>query len=159
MLCCAKSLQSCPILCDPMDSSVLWDSPGKNIGVGCHALLRGIFLTQGSNPRLLRLLHWQVGSLPLAPLLLTNWNLKRCVCVCQRTHPRARFGSWWALGDFDFKGNCQGATPNAALCTWSAPGRWGGGGAGSIHEYGWVVSREFKEKREFSFLRRISLPP
>ena len=29
-----------------------------------HALLQGIFLTQGSNPRLLR---WQAGSLPLAP--------------------------------------------------------------------------------------------
>ena len=27
-----------------------WDSPGKNIGVGCQALLQGIFLTQGSNP-------------------------------------------------------------------------------------------------------------
>ena len=25
------------------------DSPGKNTGVGCHALLQGIFLTQGSN--------------------------------------------------------------------------------------------------------------
>ena len=24
-----------------------WDSPGKNTGVGCHALLQGIFLTQG----------------------------------------------------------------------------------------------------------------
>ena len=28
-------------------------SPGKNIGVGCHALLQGIFPTQGSNPGLL----------------------------------------------------------------------------------------------------------
>ena len=27
----------------------LWDSPGKNTGVGCHSLLQGIFLTQGSN--------------------------------------------------------------------------------------------------------------
>ena len=27
-----------------------WDSPGKNTGVGCHALLQGIFRTQGSNP-------------------------------------------------------------------------------------------------------------
>jgi len=27
-----------------------WDSPGKNTGVGCHALLQGIFLTQGSKP-------------------------------------------------------------------------------------------------------------
>jgi len=25
-----------------------WDSPGKNTGVGCHFLLQGIFLTQGS---------------------------------------------------------------------------------------------------------------
>ena len=31
----------------------------------CHALLRGIFLTQGSNPHLLSLLHWQAYSSPL----------------------------------------------------------------------------------------------
>ena len=29
-----------------------WDSPGKNTEVGCHALLQGIFPTQGSNPSL-----------------------------------------------------------------------------------------------------------
>ena len=45
----------------------LWDSPGKITGMGCHALLRGIFLTQGLNRSLLPILHWQVGSLPLAP--------------------------------------------------------------------------------------------
>ena len=44
-----------------------WDTPGKNIGVGCHALLQGTLLTQGSNLPLFCLLHWQVGSLPLAP--------------------------------------------------------------------------------------------
>ena len=44
-----------------------WDFPGKNTGVSCHVLLQGIFPTQGSNPHLLNLLHWQVGSLPLAP--------------------------------------------------------------------------------------------
>ena len=27
-----------------------WDSPGKKTEVGCHALLQGIFLTQGLNP-------------------------------------------------------------------------------------------------------------
>ena len=43
-----------------------WDSPGRNTGVGCHALLQGIFPTQGSNAHLLCLLHWQVDSLPLA---------------------------------------------------------------------------------------------
>ena len=39
----------------------------KNTGVGCHALLQSIFLTQGSNPCLLYTLHWRVGSLPLGP--------------------------------------------------------------------------------------------
>ena len=57
----ARSLQSCPTLCSPTNCSlsgfsVYEDSPGKNTGVGCHALLQGIFLTQGWN------LH-----LPLAP--------------------------------------------------------------------------------------------
>ena len=33
------------------------DSPGENTGVGGHFLLQGIFLTQGSNPGLLHLLH------------------------------------------------------------------------------------------------------
>ena len=43
------------------------DSPGKNTQVGCYTLLLGIFLTQGPNPCLLCLLHWQVGSLRLVP--------------------------------------------------------------------------------------------
>ena len=38
--------------CSPPGSSVHVDSPGKNTGVGCHALLQGIFPTQGSNPGL-----------------------------------------------------------------------------------------------------------
>ena len=42
----------------------LWDSPGKNTGMGCHALLLEIFPTQGLNLDFLYLLHWQVGSLP-----------------------------------------------------------------------------------------------
>ena len=44
-----------------------WDSPDKNTGVGCHALLQGIFPTQGLNPHLLCLLHWQVDYLPPEP--------------------------------------------------------------------------------------------
>ena len=39
-----------------------------NTGVGCHFLLQGIIPTQESNPCLLRLLHWQVDSLPLSHL-------------------------------------------------------------------------------------------
>ena len=54
----AQLLQSCLILWDPVDcillgSSAHGDSPGKNTGVGCHALLQGIILTQGSNLHLL----------------------------------------------------------------------------------------------------------
>ena len=37
----------------------------KNIGVGCHALLQGIVLTQGSSRCLLYLLPWQACSLAL----------------------------------------------------------------------------------------------
>ena len=53
MLCLVT--QSCPTLCDPMDcsppgSSVHGDSPGKNTGVGFHALLQGISPTQELNP-------------------------------------------------------------------------------------------------------------
>ena len=45
-----RGLQSTRLLCP-------WDSPGKNIGVGFHALLQGIFPTQGSNLHFLGLLH------------------------------------------------------------------------------------------------------
>ena len=57
---CVKVTRSCLTLCNPMDCSPLiyrflcpWNSPGKNIGVGSHSLLQGIFPTQGLNPGLL----------------------------------------------------------------------------------------------------------
>ena len=60
----AKSLELCVILCDPKDRSL----PGFSVHeilqarilecVVCHALLQGIFLTQGLN---LHLPHWQAG--------------------------------------------------------------------------------------------------
>ena len=53
-----------------------WDSPGKNTGVGCHALLQGILPTQGSNSSLLCLLHGQVGSLPLGPPEKPKYHLQ-----------------------------------------------------------------------------------
>ena len=51
------------------------DFPGKNTGVGCHFFLQGIFPTQESNPCLLCLLHWHVGSLPLSHLVSPFCNL------------------------------------------------------------------------------------
>src|SRR5574340_769900 len=40
-----------------------WDSPGKNTGVGCHFLLQGTFLTQGSNLGLLHCKQTLYGKL------------------------------------------------------------------------------------------------
>ena len=68
----AKSLQSCPTLCDPIDGSPPgiprpWDSPGKNTGVGCHFHLQWMKVKSESkvaqlcpnlhDPKPTRLLH------------------------------------------------------------------------------------------------------
>ena len=56
----AKSLQSCPTLCDPMDCSLPsrllcpWDSPRKNTGVGCCAFLQGNLSDPGTEPATLQ---------------------------------------------------------------------------------------------------------
>ena len=62
-------VQSCLTLWDPVDYSlpgsfVRGIFPGKHIGVGCHFLVQGIFLSRGSNLRFVCLLHWQASSLP-----------------------------------------------------------------------------------------------
>ena len=69
-------LQPVKLLCS-------WAYPGKNTEVGCHFLLQGIFLTQGSNLRLLHLLHWQADSLPVSHqgnptdfYSLSKWTIK-----------------------------------------------------------------------------------
>ena len=46
-----------------------WNLPGKNPGAGCHFLLQGIFLAQGSN---LHLSHWQADSLPSSPVVFVS---------------------------------------------------------------------------------------
>ena len=97
--------QSCPTLCSPMDysqpgSSVNEDSPGKNTGVGCHALLQGIFPTQESNPCLPpcrqilyhlshqgspRILEWVTycspGYLPHWGIVYVCMYIYVCMCV------------------------------------------------------------------------------
>ena len=52
-----------PMNCSPPGSSVHGDSPGKNTGVGCHALLQRLFPIQGSNLCLLILRYWHAGFL------------------------------------------------------------------------------------------------
>ena len=46
-----------------------WDSPDKNVRMACHFPFQGFFLTQGLNPQLIILMHWQVGSLLLGHIL------------------------------------------------------------------------------------------
>ena len=70
-MCCAQSL-SCvrlpatPWTTQPARLLCLWNFPVKNTGVNCHALLQGIFLTQGLNPHFLHLLAG--GYFATAPL-------------------------------------------------------------------------------------------
>ena len=76
----AKLSQFCPTLCDcsPPGSSVHGDSPGKNTGRGCHALLQGIFPTQELNPCLWRLLPFRQVLYPLShlgnPFKILSWT-------------------------------------------------------------------------------------
>ena len=92
----AKLLQSSSTLCDldcsPPGSSV-WDSPGKNTGVGCHFLLQGIFQTQGSNPDLLRLscigrwvLYHQLHLGSLSVILPTSNSFSSLLSPYTHTH-------------------------------------------------------------------------
>ena len=78
---CLQTHELCPtrLLCP-------WDFPGKNTGLGSHALLQGIFPTQGSDPRLLHprwvLYRWatrkwkvKVKSLSPVRLFATPWTV------------------------------------------------------------------------------------
>ena len=81
----AKSLQLYLSLYSTMD----YGPQGSSVHGIRHALLRGIFLTWGSNLHLLCLLHWQAGSLPLAPpgkpVLLNGIEIQKrgdmCICI------------------------------------------------------------------------------
>ena len=62
-----RGLQTNRLLCP-------WNSPGKNTGVGCHFILQGIFGTQGLNPCVLCVLHWQADYLPTEPPGSPAWG-------------------------------------------------------------------------------------
>ena len=75
-VCVRSAAKSCPTLCNPIDNS----PPGSCVhGIiqakywnGLPFPSQGIFWTKGSNPHLLCLLHWHVGSLPLGGLTI-HW--------------------------------------------------------------------------------------
>ena len=67
-----KATQSCLTLCNPMEFSRPWNSPGQNAEFGCCSLLQGIFPTQGPNP----------GLLPCSRILYPlSYQGSPCVCV------------------------------------------------------------------------------
>ena len=80
VLCCVQLLSHVQFFVTPWSlpgSSVHGDSPGKNTGVGCHALLQGIFPTQGLNPGLQHC-RWILYCLSHNGLYL-----KRGIVICQ----------------------------------------------------------------------------
>ena len=105
---------SCPTLWDFMycslpSSSIHGIFPGKNTRVGCHFLLQGIFLTQGSKPGLL---HSRQTLYPLSHQGILNW--KQSVfsfhkAVLTETLMQTGLPSWCA-------GTCPLGSP---LITWS----------------------------------------
>ena len=56
-----------------------WNSPGRNIGVGCHFLLQGIFPTQRSNPGLLHCRHilYHLSQLSKLQEIMEDWGAWR----------------------------------------------------------------------------------
>ena len=81
---CVSGAQSCPgLIATPW--TVAHQSPlsmvfsKQEYWSRLHALLQGIFPTQGSNPCFLSLLHWQAGSLsllpPVNPVFVTRGHL------------------------------------------------------------------------------------
>ena len=75
--------------------------PGKNTGVSCHFFLQGIFQTQGSNPRLLSLLHWQAGSYQLCHLFCRGGVISHahfCFFLSLLLQCFFNIPVWWAFG-------------------------------------------------------------
>ena len=100
MLCCAELLL-CLTFCDPMDcsppgSSIHGDSPGKNTGVSCHALLQVMFPTRGSNPGLPhgRQILYILNHLGSCKYLIPfhNWIVFHCMDAPHFIYPLI---SWW----------------------------------------------------------------
>ena len=80
----------------PANLLCLWNFPGKNTRVGCHFLLQGIFPTQGLNPHLFSLLHWQADSLPLCPLGSSPTSIGYLLAIvrCIEPHGGRQEGDW-----------------------------------------------------------------
>ena len=78
------SLQSCPTLCVTLwtiscQAPLSMGFSMQEYWNGCHFLFQRIFQTQGSNPHLLSLLHWQMDSLPQASPGKPLWHKSKVI--------------------------------------------------------------------------------
>ena len=115
--------QWCLTLCDPIDCSppgsfVHGNSPDKNTRVGFHALLQGIFPTQGLNSGLP---HWKQILYHLSHFRLLEWNCingkgvhrEGCGSCCLTGNCSRAFGGW--LGTF-ISGQVRVFSNESVLC-------------------------------------------
>ena len=83
--CTVMSDSATPWTVQPIRLLYPWGFSGKNTRVGCHLLLQGIFLTQGSNLHLLHsrwiLYHWTIREASEKVL----YKLWRCVLTKENT--------------------------------------------------------------------------
>ena len=94
---------------DPTKLLCSWDFPSKNIGVGCHFLLQGIFLTQELNSGLLhcrQVLYW------------LSCELYSLACYMPRI---LTFGGSESPGEFEnTKSRLLPSSMSLSLCAWLA---------------------------------------
>ena len=92
----AELLQPCPTLCDPMDCSPSSSSVHSIVQAGILewvAVPSSRWSSQGLNPHLSCLLHWQVGSLPVVGSPQRDWQATILKGTCRR---RSSLG--WSRG-------------------------------------------------------------
>ena len=70
-----------------------WNSPGRSTGVGSHFLLQGIFLTQGSNPRLLHCKQLLLPCMPPTPRTILSQNCPALQFLTQSEAERKQISS------------------------------------------------------------------
>ena len=147
------------------------DSPGKNIKVGCHALLQGIFPTQGSNPHLLCLLHSQAGSLPLAPLskstclavelkqkarVLLGWEIKRSECIAAAV---AWGGKPWERGSYKRGARKLAHKLSSLRSSFESSSVWGGWLQGAKNGRPKALNGDFSNFPVMGNRLRVQSPP
>ena len=92
--------------------------------MGCHFLLREVFPTQGSNPRLLHLLPWRPGSLLPVPPGSRDADCD-VLCTLKLSHPfeKDQSASWDERGlTSKWKNKRRKSNPHPTTTTTKAKG-------------------------------------